>query len=157
MYHLTRRDRLSAIQREGLRPGRPALFSNLTSMMYMHEPAYGGTRPVYLSHTPWVGAAEFERVAECGAPEDFVLLRIDTTGLPLVADIPSLADVGAYIEEDHLWFEHPGPLTAFEDADGQISYHRLLGEPTLIAAAIKLTETAACLRLIAPRRINIAE
>lgn len=154
MYHLTRRDRLADIEREGLRPGSPSLFSDPAAVTQMHEPAYGGVRPVYLSRAPWVPQSYYSRVAKYGAPGDFVLLRIDTTGLPLVADIPSLADAGAYLEDDHLWFEEPGALTAFEDDDGQVSYRRLLSEPALIAATIELTGSAACLAVIEPRRIR---
>lgn len=154
MFHLTRRDRLAAILREGLRPGREMFFTDSVAGE-MHLAAYGGMRPIYLSRVPWMLPADYQKAAAYGKPGDFVLLEVDVAGLPLVADIPSLADKGAYLEEDHLWFKESGsPLAAFE-VDDQIEYERLLREPDLIAAANDLTGTAASLLPIESGRLRV--
>jgi hypothetical protein len=65
MYHLTRRDRLSTILREGLH-AMPRPCSRM--------PAWG----VYLSFRPWFEAADRDLLAEYGRVSDFVLLTIDS-------------------------------------------------------------------------------
>jgi hypothetical protein len=103
---------------------------------------YYGTRPVYLSRQE--GKYEGESLA------------IDTSGLNLVADLPSLVDYGANVEEELLWWEEgeePPELEPYLNM-GEIEIFDLMNEPDVIKAAIRTTGTAAVLDDIPPDKIR---
>jgi hypothetical protein len=135
-YHTTSRKNLPSILREGLKINKPANYSQASST-YMKD-VYGMV-PVFLSKksTPYDG------------DDDAVVLAVDVSGLSLAADIPSLADKGAYIEEDHVWFEE-----APDGLDEEIPFDDLMNGPEA-EAAINLTGTAVVLQDIEPSRISV--
>lgn len=145
-YHVTRRDRLAAVLEEGLRLGSER---HLTVAGTWANEVYG-EQPVFLSRQPWLAAVG-----------DNVLLAVDAAGLVLVADLPSLVDAGAYLDEDGqgLWWEEgttPDELIPFEEpTSAVVSYAALLGEAA--PQAIAVTGSAACLASIAPERIRVVE
>jgi hypothetical protein len=157
MYHLTRRDRLASIMRDGLRGEAPRLFSGertpaLARRLY-------GFAPVYLSAQPWFSPADWDLLIEHGRRSDFALLEVDVSGLRLLPDVMSLVDHGAQINErDELWWaDADHALARFEDpACEAISVRRLLSERALVEAAIALTGTAAVRGPIDPSRIRPA-
>jgi serine/threonine protein kinase len=135
-YHTTSRKNLPSILREGLKINKPANYSQASST-YMKD-VYGMV-PVFLSKksTPYDG------------DDDAVVLAVDVSGLSLAADIPSLADKGAYVEEDHIWFEE-----APDGLDEEITFDDLINGPEA-EAAINLTGTAAVLQDVEPSRISV--
>lgn len=146
LYHVTRRDRLEAVLTEGLRLGSER---HLTVAGTWANEIYG-EQPVFLSKQPWL------------APDgDNVLIAVDASGLVLVADLPSLVDAGAYLDEDGqgLWWEEGATsdeLIPFEDpTSAVVSYAALLGEAA--TQAIAVTDSAACLVSIAPERLRVVE
>lgn len=156
-YHLTRRDRLDAIMRQGLRLNSARVLTDFPSPELVRN--MYGCIPLFVSERPWLEPEQFGLLADRGDPADFVLLRIDISGLPLAADIPMLSGKGAYLEDDHLWFkEDDHPLSAWVDPVSQaISYRRLVSDPDLIAAANRWTGTMAVLSSIEAERIQLDE
>lgn len=101
-----------------------------------------GTRPIYLS----TQEGKYEGAS----------LALDTSGLNLVADLPSLVDYGANVEEESLWWEEgkePPELEPYLDM-GEIKIFDLINEPDVIKAAIRTTGTAAALDNIPPERFR---
>jgi hypothetical protein len=76
--------------------------------------------------------------------------------LNLVADLPSLVDYGANVEEELLWWEEgeePPELEPYLNM-GEIEIFDLMNEPDVIKAAIRTTGTAAVLDDIPPDKIR---
>lgn len=86
-----------------------------------------------------------------------VCLRVDVTGLRLVADLPSLIDTGAYIDLDDevLWWTEGREPRGFKNI-GEVSFYDLIrpGDP-ICQKAIRLTKSCACLTNIGPERISV--
>jgi hypothetical protein len=145
LYHVTSGSRLDAVLQEGLRVGSER---HLTVEGTWANRVYG-EQPIFLSRRPWL--------TETG---DNVLLTVDARGLELVADLPSLVDAGAYLDEDGqgLWWEEgmtPDELLSFEDpSSAVVSYRDLLGAAA--PSAISVTDSAACLTSIPSDRIQVA-
>lgn len=146
LYHVTERERLQAVLAQGLRVGSER---HLTVEGVWANEVYG-EQPVYLALKPWLLAAESN-----------VLLAVESAGLELVADLPSLLDCGAYLEEDGgglFWEEGETPeeLLPHEDPlSAAISFQALLHDPEVRAAAIALTGTCAVLTSVPPERITL--
>tara|TARA_Y100000310_G_scaffold99950_1_gene97821 strand:+ start:2568 stop:3092 length:525 start_codon:yes stop_codon:yes gene_type:complete len=141
MYHSTAPDNVSAIQLAGLQIGRESAHTAAGSWADDHY----NTRPIYVS---------VERGKYTGQP-----LEVDTSGLTLVADLPTLVDSGANVEEEVLWWDEgaePPALVPFLEM-GEIQIFDLLNDPDVIQAAINTTGTAAVLEDIPPDRIRISE
>jgi hypothetical protein len=138
MYHSTDPSNIESIRQTGLETGRESTHTQAGSW----ADEYYGTRPVYLSRQE--GKYEGESLA------------IDTSGLNLVADLPSLVDYGANVEEEALWWEEgeePPELEPYLNM-GEIEIFDLLNEPDVIKAAIRTTGTAAVLDNIPPDKIR---
>ena len=109
-----------------------------------------GTRPIYLSTKPGAGG---------GREYEGAILEVDTTGLQLYPDLPTLVDYGAYVEEDGVYWEHeaePKEMTPFVDGDGMLYFEDLLAPGHPVAeAVINLTGTAVSLSDIPPERIKM--
>jgi len=139
MFHSALEKNLSKIKANGLQVGSA---TNLTLAGSWADEFYK-TRPIYLS----LKKGKFE-----GSP-----LLVNTRGLDLVADLPSLVDTGAYIEEDSMWWkegEEPKYLLPFME-DGEIFIDEfLVPNSSIVAAAIKTTNTAVSLTDISPDRIR---
>ena len=76
--------------------------------------------------------------------------------MPLLADLPTLVDYGANVEEEILWWnegEEPQELEPYLD-NGEIQIFDLLNDPEVIQAAINTTGTAVVLKDIPAENIN---
>ncbi len=137
MVHVTPCSRVGDILVGGLLPGQDAV---LTEGGHWAREWYGDS-PVYLAvpGSPYVDAV----LAECPGS---VVLDVDVEGLDLVADLPSLVDIGARIDGDLLWWEagrEPDALAPYLD-DGEVAIEDML-DPSSEAcrAAILATGSAA--------------
>lgn len=105
-----------------------------------------GKRPIYVS------LRESSRYSG-------TLLRIDTKGLSLYPDLPSLVDIGAYVEEKGMWWEEdeePPLLKPYLDKyDGFIYFVKLFKHKAIREAAIKTTQTGVIFNAIEPARIQV--
>ena len=138
MYHSTDPSNIENIRQTGLETGRESAHTQAGSWADEHY----GTRPIYLSRQEdkYEGAS----------------LVIDISDLNLVADLPSLVDYGANVEEELLWWaegEEPPELEPYLNM-GEIEIFDLINEPDVIKAAIRTTGTAAVLDDISPERIR---
>lgn len=142
MYHWTRKSNLESIQKNGLKINQPSEYLIAREEM---QKIYDCI-PICLS----TNKSDFY------GGEGFVLLEINVAGINLLPDIFSMIDKGAYIEEDHLWFERvPKALKSVDWYDGTFYYNDLFSEQHLIEASIKLTETVCITENIEPSRINV--
>lgn len=146
MYHTTSREAAEKIQEEGLKVGQVDGFfidaGNWADEIY-------GARPIYLSADP----EAYRR----HSVDEFVTFKIDVSGLSLVADLPSLVDAGAYVDEDNklIYWDDPIPdPVAAVLPKGEARFRALVNPNSPAAqAAIKITGTAAILEDIPPERI----
>lgn len=142
VYHTTDSSRIASIMRHGLKVDSMPNYSR-SSLEYM-ESVYGMV-PIFVSFTeePYV------------VSDESVMLEIDAFGLQMVADIPSLADRGAYIEQDGIWFKGKNIIDPVNDPD-IITYEELLDPfDPYCKRAIEITGTAAILEDISPERIRV--
>ena len=138
MYHSTSPENAEAILSQGLKVGRESAHTQAGSWADEHY----GTRPIYLS----VEKGKYE-----GVP-----LAVNTAGMPLLADLPTLVDYGANVEEEILWWnegEEPQELEPYLD-NGEIQIFDLLNDPEVIQAAINTTGTAVVLKDIPAENIK---
>lgn len=147
--HRTSADRLDRILAEGLRTDMPTALTDCGNWAH----AFYGLNPVFLAEpdAPFLEAQ----------PDGGVLLEVDATALPLVADLPSLCDLGGRFDEGWLIWRRgcePKDLAEFLDEYGGIEIEHLV-DPRSDAcrAAIRATGTTACLGPIAPDRLRVAE
>tara|TARA_Y100001973_G_C5201832_1_gene338392 strand:+ start:2290 stop:2781 length:492 start_codon:yes stop_codon:yes gene_type:complete len=129
MYHSTSPENVEVVLSQGLETGRESAHTQEGSWADEHY----GTRPIYLS----VEQGTYE-----GVP-----LTVNTAGMTLLADLPTLVDYGANVEEETLWWnpgEEPEPLEPYLE-DGEIQIFDLINDPEVIQAAINTTGTAAVL------------
>ena len=143
MYHSTDSKNVGSIQQDGLAVGRESSHTLGGSW----ADSYYGTRPIYLS---------VEKGKYAGTP-----LTVDTSGLALVADLPSLVDTGAYQEEEGMYWDEgsePAQMIDIVDEDGIVYFDDLLSPGSAASeAAIEITGTAAVLENIPPNRIQLTE
>lgn len=138
MYHSTSPENVEAILSQGLEAGRESAHTQAGAWADEHY----GTRPIYLS-------------AEQGKYEG-VPLTVNTAGMTLRADLPTLVDYGANVEEEILWWnegEEPEALEPYLD-NGELQIYDLLNDPEVIRAAINTTGTAVVLDDIPAENIN---
>jgi hypothetical protein len=86
-------------------------------------------------------------------------LQVNVSGLPLVADIPSLADRGAYYDDAEpsmYWREgkEPAELSRWIDEEGQIYFEDIITPGPMADAIIAFTGTAAVIQDIPTNRIT---
>lgn len=144
VYHTTTRARLESILKVGLRPNSEKGFST-ASLGWMKE-AYGMI-PIFVSL----------KLGKYKEESDGVILEIDVSGLDLVADIPGLSDIGAYIEDGYIWFDSGNePFEMNEEDDGQIYFEDLTDSNSdYCQKSIEATETAAIMENIPPTKIKV--
>ncbi len=152
-YHTTSEVNAERIKREGLRINPSGKGKSRGSLDWMPE-AYGGITPIFLSREP-------------GRYLNGVVLRVDVSGLDLVADIPGLVDFGGEVSESGIWWDEEetpeiiwdlmDPETD-ESVNGELEFE-WLREPDndISRAAIELTGTAAVMEDIDPSRIELTE
>jgi hypothetical protein len=147
MYHNTSIERLGSIRVNGLRLNMRKTLTDLgkwSFKVYRCVPIFLSVLPNYAIQNDFTENAP-------------ICLRIDTTNLPLVADLPSLIDTGAYIDLDDevLWWTEGEEPPDFNGL-GEISFYDLIRPNDPISMkAIKLTKTCACIQNIDPIRIEV--
>ena len=147
MYHSTldTGGQAESIEKTGLRTGTGIGFTLQGSWA---DKIYG-TRPIYLSVKPGFGG---------GRSYEGIPFEVDVTGLDLVTDLPTLADYGAYVEEDGMYWEDgevPPEMKEVVDGDGFVLFDDLLQPNSPAAtAAFTLTDTAVSLEDIPPDRVS---
>lgn len=151
MLHFTRPDNVSGILECGLSTDmEPDGAKGLDWVQAFYE-----TSPFYLT----TEGSDFTQVYGEAGWSEYACIEVDTTGLPLVADIPSLVDKGARYDTGLLYVKRSealAPLVAFADEYGWIEIEHLVDPRSdAAAAAIRITGTAACLSPIAPDRIGL--
>lgn len=143
-YHTTTKDNLKKIQKEGLKIDSAPNFS-MASLKYMNN-IYGMV-PIFLAKTskPYIQN-----------DPNAIVLEVDTSGLELVADVPTLAShFGAYIEEDHIWFEQDNKRAPrWGRQEESIPYEDLI-HGDFREIAIKTTGTCAVMQNISVDRIKV--
>ena len=147
VYHNTSPENVFLVERNGLKINQE--WGKSMGAKETIEQIYG-MRPVFVGLTPdkFKGARD-------------VTLKIDVTGLDMVADIPSLYDKRAYydMEQDLMWFEEanvPLQLLDYVDENGAIYFSDLLNPNNpLVDICINLTQTAAIEQSIEPSRIQV--
>ena len=141
-YHRTLKQNAEKIKEQGLKVNQSSNLTTGGDWSFEHY----GVKPVFIS-------LEYDKFST----EGDVVLTVDITGLDVVADLPSLVDHGAIVEEDHLWWEEgqePKELEIFLE-DGAVYIEDLLVPDSNVAnAAISLTKTLAVLEDIEPNRIS---
>lgn len=148
-YHTTSEKNLERIKKEGLKINPGIVGKSYESLNWMKD-VYGMI-PVFLSKNP-------------GHYKRGVVLKINTKGLPLVADVPSLTDWGAQLVEDgdRLFFDEedtPEELWDYVDpSTGEILYSDLVNPNNpATKAVIELTDTVAVMENIEPWRIEVTD
>lgn len=152
-YHTTSRENAENILRGGLRINPSGKGKSRASLQWMPE-AYGGITPIFLSRKP-------------GRYSNGVILKVDVSGLDLVADIPGLVDFdGRLTDHSIYWDEEETPEIIWdlmdpgteESVNGELEFE-WLREPDndISRAAIELTGTAAVMQNIDPSRIELTE
>ena len=144
MYHSSDKKNKEKILSEGLLQNQKKEFTIAGD--WSHE--IYGSNPIFLSE-------ELGRFSD----KDTVSFKVDVSDLNLVADLPSLIDFGAYIDEssETLYWnegEEPGILSPYLD-DGAISVYDFINNKEVIDAAIKLTKTAAYIGDIPAEKISV--
>jgi|LakMenEpi03Aug12_release.lakeMendotaPanAssembly.Ray.scaffolds.fasta_scaffold148605_2 hypothetical protein len=141
-YHTTSRDRLDSILKDGLKINSKENFS-VGSLTWM-KTAYKMI-PIFVS---------FEHMKY--KDDNSVFLEVDISGIDLVADIPSLVDLGAYVEDDYIWFESGENIIDPIDDPEQIFFDELTDPYNeYCEKAIEITETAAVMEDIPPSKIKV--
>ena len=140
-FHYTSRENYNKIKNEGLKINKPMHLTTRDNQWMMN--AYNMI-PVFLSLVP---LPRYEY-----AIKDWVLLKVDVNGLNIAADIGTLIDFGAYIEEDGFWFKQkPAWLNGVE-----FQYNELEGSDKLdLPRVIRHTRTFAVLENIPANRIKL--
>jgi len=119
-YHTTSPENAKLILQKGLRINPSGKGKSRASLDWMPE-AYGGIMPIFLSRKP-------------GRYHNGVVLRVDVSGLDLVADIPGLVDFGGRLTEDSIfWDEEETPEELWdlmdpdteESVNGELSFEWL--------------------------------
>lgn len=143
-YHTTTRGNLSSILENGLKVNSNPNYSR-GSLDYMND-IYGMV-PIFVAKNPELYDND----------EEAVLLKVDVSGLELVADIPTLAShFGAYIEEDGIWFGSGNNRAASFEGEDEIYYDDLINPNSYYCKeAIDLTGTAAIMQDISSDKIII--
>ena len=143
MYHATNKKFVQQIMKEGLKVGKSGGHTYDGGQWAF---SVYGKRPIYLSAKPnkYPGA----------------IIKVDVTDLPLIADLQSIYDTGAYYCTNHdgeMWWKNtPDIMSDVIDQDGYIYFDDLLDpEHHVASAAIQLTSTAAVLEDIQPCRLTL--
>ena len=143
MWHSTAPENVEGILSQGLLVGR----ESAQTMGGEWADEFYGTRPIYLS----AQKGKYE-----GQP-----LAVNTSGLSLVADLPTLVDTGAYQEEEGMYWDEgaePAQMIDIVDEDGMVYFDELLSPGSAAAqAAIDLTGTAAVVQDIPSKSISTEE
>jgi len=146
-YHYTSRENYEKIKTEGLRINQPKHHA-IGITEWAIENAYGMS-PIFMGVKPQKQYGP--RTPLGGQPINWVLLKVNVSGLNIAADIGTLIDHGAYVEENGFWFKKkPDWLGADE-----YSYEDLQGSETFdLNNVIKKTETFVVLEDIDANRIQ---
>jgi hypothetical protein len=150
-FHLTTSDRAESIEEEGLKVNQETCLTTKTGQ-WANE--YYEMCPIFLSLEPYIKREELTR----WDLEEAVVYEVDIADAPLVADLQSLVDKGANVDQDlkMLWWKEDDEPDALKEflVDGAIEIFRLLYDQDVIDAANHVTKTAAIVKNIPPEQIS---
>ena len=148
MYHNTDKSNDFLIEQNGLKINTEDWGKTTNAQEYIVR--IYGMKPIFLSLNP-----------ELFKGSNDITLKINSNGLDIVADIPSVSDLGAYYgdNDEGMWFSEnniPPQLINLVDENGMIYYNDMLNTNSPVAkACIEATQTAACLESIPTTRITL--
>ena len=147
MVHRTAAAKLDRILSEGLKVDMPLALTDCGPWAQI----WYEMNPVFLSLP---GSRFLDAHGQEGA-----MLAVMVDGIDLVADLPSLCDMGGKVDDGIIWWKRgrePAELLEFLDEYGGIEIEHLLDAKTdACAAAIQTTRTSAVLMDISPSRITL--
>lgn len=146
-YHYTTVDKLESIKENGLKINQQPHHS-ISGTHWIHT-AYGMS-PIFMGIRPQKQYGP--RFPLGSTPIDWVLLKVNVTGLDIAADLGTLINYGAYIEENGFWFKRkPAWLN-----DNNFTYDELQGSDAFdLKKVIKNTQTFVVLQDIPSDRIKV--
>lgn len=148
-YHYTTVDRLKSIQQNGLKINQD-IQNTINNNEWMYK-AYK-MAPIFMGITPQKQYGP--RTPLGGKSVDWVLLKVNVSGMNIAADLGTLIDYGAYIEEDGFWFKN---VPSWLNGDN-FTYDELQGSENLdLPRVIQTTKTFVVLEDIPPDKIKVVK
>lgn len=148
-YHYTTTDRLPSIIKDGLKINQPIQHTNVSND-WVHI-AYNMS-PIFMGITPQTQYGP--RTPLGGKSVDWVLLKVNVSGMNIAADLGTLIDYGAYIEENGFWFKN---APSWLNGDN-FTYDELQGSENLdLSRVIQTTKTFVVLEDIPPDKIKVVK
>lgn len=148
-YHYTTVDRLKSIQQNGLKINQH-IQNTINNNEWMYK-AYKMV-PIFMGITPQKQYGP--RTPLGGKSVDWVLLKVNVSGMNIAADLGTLIDYGAYIEEDGFWFKN---VPSWLNGDN-FTYDELQGSENLdLPRVIQTTKTFVVLEDIPPDKIKVVK
>jgi len=146
LYHTTHQNRVEQILKQGLKINSEPNYS-IGSLEYSKE--IYGVYPIFLK--------QYKNSYDNDS-EETIELEIDSSGLELLADIPTLlSNYRANLSDDTIWWKDGTQPDIFRE-DTEILISDLLDPDSQYCRdAIYLTETCAVLQNISPDRITVLE
>lgn len=146
-YHYTTVDRLKSIQQNGLKINQD-IQNTINNNEWMYK-AYK-MAPIFMGINP---QKQYGPRTPTGAkPVNWVLLKINVKGLNIAADLGTLIDHGAYVEDDGFWFKNKPSYLNGDD----FTFDELEGSDKLdLQRVITNTKTFVVLQDIPVDRIKV--
>lgn len=147
MYHSTNKNNLKSILKNGLLINSKKNFTINDYILEIYK-SYINKIPIFLSKDK----------KDMYSDSNSILFKVNITNLSLIADFGTLTEYGAYLEEDHFWFEEnsdPEILQDFAYEKGSYYYEDFIYPGSAANSAIELTKTAACIENIDLKRLNL--
>lgn len=145
-YHYTSKNNYEKIKTEGLKINQSMHMTNRDNKWMLN--AYGKI-PIFLGTKP---LTQYGPRVPGGSDYDWILLKVNVKGLDIAADIGTLIDYGAYIEDDRFWFKQK-PIWL---NDTEFTYDDLNGSDKLdMFSVIKRTQSFVVLENISTDRIQV--
>lgn len=144
VYHYTKKNKLESVLRNGLMINQRPVY---TSDFFVDNllTAYG-MAPIFCFTNKNNKAYNLDG--------DSVLLGFDEKKFTIGADIGTLVDFGAYLEDSGFWFKGD-EFQDFYNENGELSYELLTDNSSFIKEAVKKTGTLVILENIPPNMIHV--
>ncbi|MDO8660419.1 MAG: hypothetical protein Q7K43_00880 [Candidatus Woesearchaeota archaeon] len=148
LYHLTSRRNVEQILKTGLKINSENALTTQAFEPWMRT-MYKSVKPIFLMTDTQVLMKKYNYDRKFD-----VILRIDGP-INIVADIPSLMDYGAHVEEHSIWFEDaPAELQEYLQGE-EIYFDELFEDDGIIKACMKITKSCACVNDIPAQYVRV--
>lgn len=154
-FHVTRCEYVEDILRDGLKVNQHLKWRKTFTGSHIEWAidAYNMIWPIFISKDILWDKISSE------IDDTYCVLQIDTSGLKIAADIPSLLDHHGYVdtEGETIWWEDGMEPMSMSNVliDGEIDFHSLISDEEVISSAIQTTGTAAVLDNIPLQNITL--